>query len=366
MLTSIERGKVFGPEKLGTKSVLIVGARISSIGDVDTDALRKSGIELCILSAEDCFVVPGFIDPHAHLIGAGGEQGFASRLPEMSYESILRAGITTIVGCLGTDSVTRTLRALLGKVREFEARGLTAFLYTGAFQVPTSTLTGDILNDLVLIDKIVGIGEVAIADARSSQPTAHEMARLAATGYQASLLTGKAGVLHLHAGPTNQRLKILHEVLDHYNVLPRQLYPTHVTRTPELLRDAANLAKHGSFVDTDVVEEGLPDWLKQFEEFGGPLDRFTVSSDAHTVGGSPEKFFHAFQSCLQAGLPMEKILPCFTRNTADALALKRKGGIAQGADGDLLVIDRRSLALRHIVARGKPLLVEGKLTTEAK
>src|SRR5205085_3327226 len=131
---------------------------------------------LHVLSAENAYVLPGFIDPHAHFLGAGGESGPDSRMPEMSVADFFLVGITTAVGCLGTDSVTRTLPALLGKARELQARGLTAFLYTGAFQVPPPTLTGNLLHDLVWVPEFIGIGEVAIADFRSSHPSVEELA----------------------------------------------------------------------------------------------------------------------------------------------------------------------------------------------
>jgi len=39
-------------------------------------------------------VTPGFIDPHEHLLGVSGEEGFATQTPEISVSEIICAGIT--------------------------------------------------------------------------------------------------------------------------------------------------------------------------------------------------------------------------------------------------------------------------------
>src|SRR5205085_2480035 len=141
----------------------------------------------------------------------GGEQGFASREPEIPWADLVRAGVTTVVGCLGTDAIGRTLAELLCKARELDARGLTTFVYTGSFQVPPPTLTGSVMRDVVLIDKVIGTGEVAIADVRSTRPTVQELARVVAETAVGGMIAGKAGVTHFHVGPSAERLAMLHE-----------------------------------------------------------------------------------------------------------------------------------------------------------
>src|SRR4051812_10354673 len=182
-LTLIAGGDVYAPEPLGPASVVVVGRRVLRVarpGEVDRRALAAVDPEAEVIDAGGCVVVPGFIDPHAHLIGAGGEQGFASRMPEVTWDQLALAGVTTVVGCLGTDAVGRDLASLLAKARQLEAQGIGTYVYTGSFQVPPPTLTGSVLRDVVLIDKVIGVAEVAIADVRSSQPTLDELARIVA------------------------------------------------------------------------------------------------------------------------------------------------------------------------------------------
>ena len=75
-----------------------------------------------------------------------------------------------MVGCLGTDGVCRDLKALLAKARSLEEEGISTYIYSGSYEIPVNTITNSCKSDLMLIDKIIGIGEVAISDHRSSQP----------------------------------------------------------------------------------------------------------------------------------------------------------------------------------------------------
>jgi beta-aspartyl-dipeptidase (metallo-type) len=212
----------------------------------------------------------------------------------------------------------------------------------------------------MLIDKVIGVGEVAIADWRSSQPSAQELARVVASAAIGGAAAGKAGVTHFHVGPADSRLSLLHRLLDEFDVRPRHVYPTHVTRTAALLDDAVALARRGAYVDTDVVEPGLARWLRRYRENGGPPGRFTVSSDAHTPGGSPAKLYREFVTCARdEGMPLEEVLPHFATNTADVLRLRGKGRLRPGADADMLVVRRRSLELVHVLCAGRRVVNAG-------
>ena len=366
MLTFIRGGEVYAPEPLGRRDVLLVGNRVARIGEVDGAALRATGLPVREIDAGGGVVVPGLVDPHAHLIGAGGEQGFASRTGEVLFEELAAAGVTTVVGCLGTDTVTRHLSALLAKVRQLRQQGVTAYLYTGGFPIPTPTLTGSVLNDIVLIDEAIGVGEIAIADARASEPSVDALARLASEALVAGSLTGKAGVVHFHVGEGEARLAQLHALLDRHEVPARHLYPTHLNRTESLLDDGIALARRGSFVDLDTVDgDGAP-WLRKYLERDGPPDRLTLSSDAHTPSGSHANLHAALVAAVrEEGVPLERALPCFTLNVARALNLGEKGRLSDGSDGDLIVLERDTLAVRHVVARGRHIIADGRVTSDA-
>jgi beta-aspartyl-dipeptidase (metallo-type) len=361
VLTLIQNGDVYSPTHLGVQSVLLAGERIIRMGDVDADAVRRLDDACEVVDASGCAVVPGFVDPHEHLIGAGGEQGFGSRMPEVMVEDLLRAGITTAVGCLGTDTTTRRPAALLGKARELCAKGITAYIYIGGFPVPPATITGSVTDDLIIVDEVIGIGEVAIADYRSSEPSLADLAQLVSGGIVGGLVGGKAGVTHFHVGEGRARLGLLRSLIEQHEIPARYCYPTHINRSAALMDEAIALAGLGAYVDTDVIDENLDEWLPYYREHGGDPNRLTVSSDAQTIGGEPRKLYEACVRAVRGGTPIEEALPHFTRNAAEALRLDRKGCLRPGADADLLLMDRGTLDLVHVFARGAHLLRNGNI-----
>ncbi len=361
MLKLIENGEVYTPDRVGVQSILLAGDKIVKIGEIDGGKLASSGLECEVIDATGCYVTPGFIDPHQHILGAGGEQGYSSRSPEVTLSEILRAGTTTVVGCLGTDGTSRHLTSLLSKARGLENEGVTTYIYTGNFQVPTPTITASILDDIVIIDKVIGIGEIAISDVRSSQPTVQELARIVSQGAVASILTGKAGVTHFHVGPTKKYLSILHTLLDEYDIDPKHIHATHITRSKELMDDAIKLARRGAYVDTDTIDEGMGEWLKYYLENDGPPSQFTLSSDAH-AGSSTNRLYEEFvSSVLKYKLSLDTILPFFTLNTATVLKLENKGRLAKDADADVLVLKKDTLEIKHLFARGRHMIKDGEV-----
>jgi beta-aspartyl-dipeptidase (metallo-type) len=97
-----------------------------------------------------------------HITGGGGEGGFHTRTPEMRLTDATKAGVTTVIAALGTDATTRSLADLVAKCRALDTEGISAFCYSGSYQYPIRTYTGNLTDDIVMIDKIIGVGEVAI------------------------------------------------------------------------------------------------------------------------------------------------------------------------------------------------------------
>ena len=188
MITRIRGGKVFAPERwaIGTSSSPAAGSSPSR----SRRPCAWTG-STSRLSTPRAIVVPGFIDTHVHILGGGGEGGPATRAPEIRIEDIVGAGVTTVIGCLGTDGITRHMESLLAKARGLEVEGVSTYIFSGSYEIPVRTLTGSVRSDLVLIDKIIGAGEIAISDHRSSQPTFEEFARLAAECRVGGMLGGK-------------------------------------------------------------------------------------------------------------------------------------------------------------------------------
>lgn len=357
MFTLIENGEIYAPEHLGRGSLLLAAGRIVRVGEkVDRKKLEATGLGCEVVNANGCLVVPGFIDPHQHILGAGGEAGYASRMPEILIRDIVRASITTVVGLLGTDATTRHFTSLLSKARGLEEQGVTTFIYTGNFQVPPPTFTGSVRDDIVIIDKVIGVGEIAIADFRSSKPTVAELGRIVSDAVVGGTMSGKAGVAHFHTGAGQEKLGSLHALLDEYPELPASnLHATHITRSHALIEDAVRLAKRGAYVDMDTVDKDFGQSFVYYREHGGPLDHLTVSSDAGAGTSSGVRtLYEAFVSGVREfGLPVEQALPCFTLNTATVLKLANKGRLIEGADADVLVLKKDGLEIAEVFAKGQ-------------
>jgi beta-aspartyl-dipeptidase (metallo-type) len=363
MLTLLTNADVYAPEPLGRVSVLLANDRIELVGTIDA---ARIGVECEVLDASGCVVIPGLIDPHEHLIGGSGEKGFATQPLELTATEVARGGITTVVGCLGVDSTTKTPAALLAKVKAFEEEGLTARMWSGGYDLPPATLTGSIRRDLLLVAEVIGAGEIAICDHRALEPEPRELARLAIDCYAAGTLTGKAGVLHLHAGDGERRLAVIREVLDGgFEVRPESLYVTHVERNRPLMEEAIEISKRGVAVDLDVVEDDLAEWLPFYLDGGGDPSLLTVSTDASIQ--SPSALLEQLRRCVRdARMPLERVLPFATTNTARILKLRDKGRIARGAAADLVVLQRDSLELVHVFARGRQFVRGGEVVVRER
>lgn len=380
MLTLIERARVWSPEPLGERDILIAGPVIVAVAE--PGSIRVDGVPLERVEAAGLLAVPGFIDSHVHLLGGGGEGGPATRAPELRVEDLVACGVTSVIGCLGTDAVTRHPSSLLAKARALAEEGLSAWVFSGSYQLPPVSLTGSIRSDLVLVEQVVGAGEIAVSDHRSSQPTFAELARLAADCRVGGMLGGKAGVLHLHLGDGPAGLRPLRRILEETEIPPTQLVPTHCNRNPRLLEEtAAHVAAGGCADLTAGLEQhgagvSVPDAVRRLLEGGAPLDRVTVSSDA---GGSiplfdasgrltglgvatPDTLLEAFRELVQGEVvDLETASRLLAANPATLYRLRGKGRIEPGADADLLVLDG-ALRLREVIARGRRMVSGGEVT----
>jgi beta-aspartyl-dipeptidase (metallo-type) len=359
---------VLAPEPLGKKSVLLWDGRIAKIcdpGEIDRRALEALGLELEVVDAAGCSVTPGLVDPHEHLIGGSGEEGYASRSPEIQLSELVPNGITTVVGCLGLDATSRTHIDLLVKVRGLDEEGITAFLYTGYYGIPPATITGSVRNDLVVVDKMIGVGEVAISDYRAPQPDPVELARLVIDAQAGGMLSGKAGVTHFHLGELPERLAPLWALIDEHHIRPELLYATHVNRTPELLSDAAKISRRGVWVDMDTEQDGLGGHVRSFLDQGGRHDRLSISSDAD--GNAPWRIWQQLTAAVRDdGFSLEEMLPLATAHPAEALKLEGKGRLEPGRDADVLVVRRESLEIVDVIAKGRVLFRRGKLVVRER
>jgi beta-aspartyl-dipeptidase (metallo-type) len=356
-------GEVFAPAPAGTLAVLCLNGSIARVGTVVPETLDALDLAVEVLDAHGCVVVPGLIDPHVHLIGGSGEEGYNTASPEIFLEELVTAGVTTVVGCLGVDTTMKAMDALIGKTKALCLEGVSACLYSGGYDVPPVTAAGSVRRDMILINEVIGAGEIAIADRRSTQPSVPELARVVADAYVGGLVTGKAGVTHFHVGDGRDRLSALRRLLDEHEIDPSCLYPSHVERTPELLREAAEITGRGVTVDVDTVGNDLAASLDAFVAAGGTLARLTVSSDASVT--PPVQRLDQLRTCVREhGWQLEQMLALVTTNVARVLKLDRKGRIEPGADADLLVLRRETLEPVHVVAKGRVLMRNGIMTRQ--
>ncbi len=367
----LRNADVHAPEALGLRHLLLGGGKILWMGDAEPALPAALGVET--IDLDGARLIPGFIDGHVHVSGGGGEAGFATRVPAPLLSRYTMAGVTSVIGLLGTDDATRSTAELLSHVYALREQGLSAWAYCGGYHLPLATLSGSVRGDIALVEPLIGIGELAISDHRSSQPTLDELLRLASEAHVAGLMSGKAGIVHLHLGDGARGLDLVRQALDTSELPPRVFQPTHVNRKKALFEEAIALAKRGCHVDITAfpVEEGEDAWpadeaLIRYLDSGAPPQRVSISSDAggclpcfdgegRVCGmdvGHSGAMLDTLNALLARGLPLARALPAFTSNVADLLRLPGKGRIAVGCDADLVVLEATT-GLRHVLAGGR-------------
>jgi beta-aspartyl-dipeptidase (metallo-type) len=363
---------VLAPEPLGRRDLLVGGGRILWMGPASSRPALAKALDVQVLDLAGARLIPGLIDGHVHVTGGGGEAGFRTRVPPVPLTRFTLAGVTSVVGLLGTDDVTRTPGELLATVHALREEGLNAWGYTGGYHLPPATLTGSVRSDLVYVEPFLGIGEIAISDHRSSQPSVEELLRLAADAHVAGLMTGKAGILHLHLGDGPRGLEPVRRALAESELPPSVFHPTHVNRRRALFDEALALARQGTTIDVTAfpVEDtedawSAPDAVQRYLESGAPAERLTVSSDAggclpcfdgegrvvHMDVGAAGALMETIRALIARGFALERVLAPFTTNPARLLRLAGKGTIATGADADLVVLDQDA-QVRTVIVRG--------------
>jgi beta-aspartyl-dipeptidase (metallo-type) len=146
------------------------------------------------------------------------------------------------------------------------------------------------------------------------------------------MLSRKSGRTHFHVGHGPRRLMLLRDLIEKDDVKPEWLYPTHITRSEELMMEAIDLAHRGSFVDIDTVNEDLPKWLEFYKKNDGDLTKLTVSSNASIT--SPKNLFEQIRACIiEDGFSIEEALPLVTANPAKAFKGRDRAGKARRPSG---------------------------------
>lgn len=350
---------VYDPIHKGKKDIFIANEKI---------ALVEENMELDIpdlveIDGSELIAVPGFIDQHVHVTGGGGEGGFHSRTPELMLSNVIKAGVTTLVGLLGTDSHTRSIENLLAKTKALKNEGITAYCLTGAYEYPSVTLTGSVAKDIVYIDEIIGC-KLAISDHRCSRPTKEELIRLISDIRIAALVSGKVGELHLHVGGIGNTLKDIMEIVEEAEVPIKHFRPTHMDCH---LEQAVEFMEMGGWADFTAEPDKAEDLYHVIQKAG--IEKMTVSSDSNgsipvwnkkrdavvdvKVGGM-EPLFEVIRNLIRDfGVDLETAIQLITSNVAKALEIyPTKGALLPGSDADIVLLDK-DLNIDTVMAKGK-------------
>ena len=371
MLKVLKDLEIYSPHYIGKKNLLISNGIIEDIFE------EEKYTNIPVEDMKGMYAFPGFIDGHVHVIGGGGEAGFTSRIEEIKTEKLLKCGVTGVVGLLGTDSVTRSLISLFAKTMALREDGINAYMVTGSYSYPVKTITGSIEKDMVLIEPVIGVGELAISDTRSSGVDAKELKRVAHEVYVSSLIGKKSGKIIVHVGKLPTKLSLLFEAVEDGEINKNVFLPTHVNRNYELLKDAAKWVKSGGYIDLTAADEesrsiSVKEAVKFLLKEDVNLEHVLISSDAQ---GSLPSFngngdldsirvsdcsvlLNSFRECVESGMGVEEALRMFTSNVSVFFGFN-SGKIERGKRADILFVNPSDLTLNAVMVRGEIHALDG-------
>lgn len=360
-LQLLKNADVYAPEHIGQQHVLVGAGTVLFVGNEEPSL---DGLDVDVVDLAGNRLMPGMVDCHVHVTGGGGEAGAHTRAPSPMLTKYTLAGVTTVVGLLGTDDLTRTTSGLLTQVKALRNEGLSAYAWTGGYHIPPTTLTGSVRSDIVHLEEVIGFGELAISDHRSSQPTFDEFLRVASECHVAGLMTGKAGVLHIHMGDGNRGLDFVRRALSETELPPRTLHPTHVNRKRALFDEALDLVQSGVTIDitafpdaraaddevsaaqavSEYLDARLPSHLLTVSsDGGGCLPHFDANGELLRMGfATSQAMADLVKQLLDSGRSLDDIAPLFTSNPAKYLRLDQKGSVAVGKDADFTILDQNN------------------------
>lgn len=383
MIKLLKNAQVYAPAFLGKRDVLVAGEKICRVAEEITGYEGLTGVEVFDLAGK--LLVPGYIDVHVHITGGGGEQGPVSRTPESYLTAFTTNGITTVVGLLGTDGITRSVENLVAKARALTEEGITVYTQTSYYGYPPLTVTGSVEKDIVMIPPMIGV-KVAVSDHRGSNPSGDDLIALGVQARRAGLISNTAGYVTMHMGSGKGKLDPLFYALDHSDLPAKQFLPTHMLRSDELIDAGAALVRRGGYMDCTAGSDDVQaaEWADKLFELlhrdGVTADHVSLSSDGfgsqprfnekgECIGltyASPKYLHQTIRLLVKKGMPLAEALKLLTTTPAAIIAKEGvKGCVQEGADADLLVLDK-DLGIHSLFAKGKTAVLDGKVIMKGR
>lgn len=374
MFKLIKNARIYAPSDIGIKDILICNDRIIEINS----NINFKHTNLETIDASGKIIVPGIIDQHIHVTGGGGEGSFKTRVPEIMLSELIRSGITTVVGLLGTDSTTRSVENLLAKTKALKEEGVNAYCLTGGYEYPSPTVTGSVKKDITFIEEVLGV-KLAISDHRATHINKDEFTKLVSDVRVAGMFSGKSAYIKLHMGNSNERFSVINQILEETDLSISHFRPTHVGRRMELFKEAMDFAKRDGIIDitagngSNIVP--LTELFNLIKKNEVPLNNVTLSSDGRgswstydemgrlkEIGHSAcDTVYKAIKNLVKEGtLPLEDALTLGTKNVAFALGLTERGTIEENYFADLLILDR-DLNLDSVIMNGRIMMQDEKV-----
>ncbi|MGL4292795.1 MAG: beta-aspartyl-peptidase [Bacteroidales bacterium] len=373
MLKLIKNARLYTAAENELTDILIHGDKIVEVASrIETGNLPVEQID-----AQGMLVTPGLIDLHVHVIGGGGQTGFSSLAPEVRVASLIECGTTTVVGMLGTDGFVKQLPQLYAKTMSLRMNGISAYMHTGFYGLPTPTITDSVTEDLIYVDPVIGC-KIAICDDRSSHPTEQELLRIINQVRLGGFTSAKGGVMHVHLGGLEDGLQLLLDIAKKYPTLIGYISPTHVIRTEKLFDQAIEFAKMGGMIDISTGGTKFTEPYKavlQALESGVSIDKMTFSSDGnagvrridpqtgtdtYTLAPLHLNLEQTIRLITEGGIAEADAFRLITENAARVMKLKTKGQLKPGFDADFCFFDR-DYKLQTVIARGTTFMNEGRV-----